>query len=213
VVDGTGVPVATSAKPDYLPDVAGSNNGWLVAYQFDFGPNDPDVYARRVNGTGVPQGAASGIEVHTGLDRQRSPSVASDGSQWLIAFEDETTTGSGVFDISGARVSSAGAISQFAFPITTATANQLQPSVAFRGVFLVAWWDTRFGPDFSDVYAARVKGDGTVSDPDGGYPVAVTSTAEDFPAVTPGSGAENHNWGVVYEFGSQPQVELRGSSK
>ena len=78
-------------------------------------------------------------------------------------------------------------------------------------MFHVVWWDKRDGPYFSDVFAARVKGDGTVSDP-GGFPVAHTGTAEDFPAVSAG-GSDDKNWGVVDEFGSMPTLEWRGVSK
>jgi hypothetical protein len=208
--DSAGLPLGTSPTPDYVPDVAGNDNGFLVAFQHDFSASDPDIYAQRVDRAGVVLGASIGVPIATALDRQRRPSVASDGSQWLIAFEDESATGSNVFDISGARVSSAG-VSQGVFPIVTTGADQLQPSVAFRGVFLVVWWDRRSGPDFSDVYAARVQGNGTVKDPNG-FAVAATTSQEDFPAVAPG-GSDQKNWGVVDEAGDLPLLEFRSVSK
>jgi hypothetical protein len=208
--DSAGLPLGTSPTPDYAPDVAGNNNGFLIAFQHDFSSTDPDIYVQRVDRAGIVLTAATGLPIVTALDRQRRPSVASDGSQWLVAFEDESTTGSNVFDISAVRVSSTG-VSSGVFPIVTNGADQLQPSVAFRGVFLVVWWDRRSGPDFSDIYAARVQGNGTVKDPNG-FAVAATTSQEDFPAVSAG-GSDQKNWGVVDEAGDLPLLEWRGVSK
>jgi len=74
--------------------------------------------------------------------------------------------GSWESNLYGTLVSPAGRITKPRFVVSGATGDQMTPSVA-RGPTnsLVAWQDARFYP--AGIYAARVRDDGTVLDPNG----------------------------------------------
>ena len=93
-------------------------------------------------------------------------------------------------DIYGARVTSAGGVSDAAgIPISTAADTQYYPTVAFNGTtYLVGWWDQRNGSGANgykkDFYATRVTVGGTVLNPSG-IPISTNLiSGVDSPKVT-----------------------------
>jgi hypothetical protein len=94
-----------------------------------------------------------------------APDVASDGSGFLVVWQDARDGVSD--DVYGARLSFSGAVLDLAgIAISTAAGAQVAPRVAWDGAnFLVVWQDGR-GAD-QDVYAARVTTGGVVRDPAG----------------------------------------------
>ncbi|NMO18764.1 HYR domain-containing protein [Pyxidicoccus fallax] len=128
-----------------------------------------DVYGTRVRATdGVvldPQGLAIG----TGPGLQSAPSVAFDGSRFLVVWEDDRNSTSSVRDIYGAwvRESDGGVSEGSGFVVSNAARNQRAPKVAFgEGMYLVVWEDAR-GADI-DMYGTRIRAsDGTLLEPSG----------------------------------------------
>jgi len=96
---------------------------------------------------------------------QTSPALAFDGSNYLVAWQDEQATA--LFDIFGARVSPGGIlVDQDAFGISRAPGAQRYPSLAFGAdTYLVDWTDERNG-SFA-AYGARIAPSGQVLDPAG----------------------------------------------
>lgn len=94
------------------------------------------------------------------IDQQR-PSVAWDGSNFLVVWEDSRAGPRGIY---GARVSPAGAVLDPAGIVITAAANM--PDVSWDGTsFVVVWTDERVGDN--NIYGARVSSAGVVLDPAG----------------------------------------------
>src|SRR6266540_1087389 len=100
---------------------------------------------------------------------QTLPSVAFDGTNYLVVWSDGRLGAPGAPDVFGARVSQAGAMLDPAgIAISTAAGRQEWPSVAFgAGTYVVAWQDERSTPESYDIYAARVSQSGAVLDPAG----------------------------------------------
>src|SRR6476646_4902196 len=93
------------------------------------------------------------------------PSVAFDGTNYLVVWQDHR---SGTSDIYAARMSPTGTLlDEGGFPISIAPDDQSAPRVAFGGTeYLVGWTDYRSGSS-PDIYGARVNTAGGVLDPSG----------------------------------------------
>jgi hypothetical protein len=121
---------------------------------------------------------------------QRGASVAFDGTNFLVVWEDERDGGRDVF---GARVSLQGEIlDPVGIPICTYQGDQSEVEVAWGGEnYLVVWQDWREGAWM--VYGARVDADGNVLDPDG-FPIAGGEEWVGSPAVA----SDGTNFFVVW---------------
>lgn len=108
---------ATGPAPQvqYEATIAAGNGGYLVAWTDQRAliagtQSDVDVYAMRLDGNGNPLDAIS-IAVAARPGWQRHPQVAWNGTDWLVAFEDQRFNGSyWAASISAARVSASGQV-------------------------------------------------------------------------------------------------------
>lgn len=110
---------------------------------------------------------------------QTKGSVAFDGTNFLVVWEDERNNEKDIF---GARISLQGEIlDPVGIPICTYQNVQSQAEVAWGGEnYLVVWQDWREGS--WSVYGARVDADGNVLDPDA-FPIAGGAEWVGSPAV------------------------------
>ena len=151
-----------------LPAVASDGNGYLVVWDdYRHLKNATyDIYATRVSASGQVLDPG-GIRVSGAANNQVVPSVAFDGTRYLVAWYDyrNNTT---YPDIYGARISAAGAVlDPGGIPISTASSYQYHPSIAVGGGnFMVVWQDYRNGA-YANIYGARVSPTGAVLDKSG----------------------------------------------
>ncbi len=171
--------LAVSASPavQSRPAVAGDAAGFLVVWQDarPGGGND-DIYASRVvNGAALD---GTGIAVSTAPGLQQLPDVASNGTTYLVVWDDRRSDQ----DIFGARVSRAGAVlEQAGIPICTNLVTQTSPAVASDGNgWLAVWVDDR--GDATDIYGGRISSLGQPLDGDG-RAIAQAQNEQDLPAV------------------------------
>jgi len=111
-----------------------------------------DIYGALLNTDGTLAGG--GFVISGANGDQKNPSVAFDGSGFLVVWEDERNPAS--TDIYGARVDGNGVLLDTSgVVLTSATNNQTLPKVVFRGSdHLVVWQDTRNVN--LDIYGTRV---------------------------------------------------------
>ncbi len=105
-------------------------------------------------------------EVHD----QSMPSIAFDGTNYLVVWEDTRGYKANAYDVFCARVAPTGTVlDPLGLIVTIAPGDQRYPAVAFDGNnFLVVWEDRRRRPsDSSDIYGARVSRTGAVLDSNG----------------------------------------------
>ncbi len=191
VLDPAGIPISTAENSQMTPSVAFNGTNYLVVWK-DYRNWGADIYGARVASNGTVLDPA-GIPVSTAVDDQEAPSVASDGTNYLVVWEG-FRSGSH-FDIYGARVSQGGAVlDSSGIPISTAAYGQWYPSVASDGTnYLVVWEDSRSGT-YSDIYGARVATDGTVLDP-AGIPISTAGSFQLLPSVA----SDGTNYLVVWD--------------
>ncbi|UCF81157.1 MAG: hypothetical protein JSV08_01680, partial [Acidobacteriota bacterium] len=171
--------IGPMAEYQRSPSVASNGTDYFVAWEDNrSGGADYGIYGARVASDGTVLDP-TGIAVSTAADNLWSPSVASNGTDYFVAWQDHRGAS---YDIYGARVTSAGAVLDSAgIAVSTAANDQVASSVASNGTdYFVAWHDFRSGN--YDIYGARVASDGTVLDP-GGIAVSTAASAQYRPAA------------------------------
>jgi hypothetical protein len=149
--DDSGLLVASALATSV--DVAFDGSELFVVYAQNDGFAVPHVYGVRVglNGQGID---TTPIVISNAAypNRQTSPRVAFDGTEFFVAWADSRASASAsstTWDIYGARVTHAGVLldgptDTGGTPISTATGDQTSPAVASDGsVAFVAWSDAR----------------------------------------------------------------------
>jgi hypothetical protein len=147
---------------------------------------------------------AGGIAISTAGGDQSWPTLAFDGTNYLVAWHDSRA---GSQDIYGTRVSPTGAVlDPGGIPISTAANNQAAPAVAFDDTnYLVVWQDSRSG-DFH-IYGARVTPGGTVIDPAGIQISASATGGQNAPAIA----YDHTNYLVAWEDSRSIPVDIYGA--
>lgn len=135
---------------------------------------------------------------------QTTPSVAFDGTNFLVVWEDERINTQR--DIFGARVSLQGEIlDPIGIPICSSEGEQSCVNVAWGGQnYLVVWQDWRNGN--WAIYGARVNPDGNVLDPNGFF-IAGGSEGVPYPAVV----SDGTNFFVVWSDDRSGTSDIYGT--
>jgi hypothetical protein len=182
-----GFVVSTGASDEEAPATAFNGSNYLVVWQ-DYRnstANGADIYGVRVSPTGAILDP-SAIAISTAPADQVSPNVATDGTNYLVVWEDYRNTASSGVDIYGARVTGAGEVlDPDGIPISTASADQLAPAAAGGPVAatLVVWQDGRnLASSGTDIYGSRVSSAGAVLDADG-LPICTVNGEQYSPAA------------------------------
>jgi len=181
VLDSEGILISIATYAQYSPSTAFDGMHYLVVWSDYRDGAFSDIYGARVasNGTVLEP---SGIPISTAANSQKDPSVAFDGTNYLVVWEDYR---SGVYYpyIYGARVTTSGTVlDPEGIPISTAAQQPHYPSIAFDGTnYLVVWEDFRSGSSY-DIYGARVDQNGTVLDTTG-IPISTGTYEQRWPTV------------------------------
>ncbi|HLL04291.1 MAG TPA: hypothetical protein VK539_27145 [Myxococcaceae bacterium] len=182
-----GLPMAVNRVFHLAPRVASNGTDFLVVWNGLGVMGDMDVYGRRISSAGQFMDTTDLVITATQNVEERSPAVASNGSNYLVVWDDFR---SGVtIHIHGARVSNAGVVlDSNSLQLTSGTSDQVAPAVASNGTdFLVTWLDWR-GSSSRDLYGARVASNGTVVDVNGVAIGAHLNHSESTPAVIANGG-------------------------
>lgn len=140
----------------------------------------------------------SAINIGAANQDQILPCVASNGSGFLVAWEDSRNAISPNYytDIYGAIVSASGVVTPTSPAINQSTGNQRRPRAASNGSgYLVVWEDYRAGNP--KTYAARVTNTGSNQDASG-ITLPATSTYQTLPEVCYGGGNYLVTWSDWY---------------
>jgi hypothetical protein len=167
---------------NYFSAVAFDGTNYFVVWS----ESRSEDHLAKIRGAHVtPQGQVlDKINISSGLGHQFSPSVAFDGMNYMVIWEDEQPKEASINSetkIMGARVTrEGGVLDPDAIPISTAPNYQESPHIIFDGTnYFAVWVDLRrypisSQPSNSDIFGARIRPDGTLLDgpPDtGGIPI------------------------------------------
>jgi len=187
VLDLSGILISGAAGDQTIPAVAVSGANYLVVWQDlrNAANSGADIFGTRVSSAGVVLDP-NGIPISTNInDDELAPSVAGDGSGFLVVWQDGRNLANEGIDIYGARITAGGQVLDAnGLPLCLALGAQYAPAVAFNGTnYLVVWSDERdLGFSGVDVYGTRVSPAGAVLDSKG-IPISQTPGDAVFPAV------------------------------
>ncbi len=94
-----GVALCTEEARQYFPDIAADGAGGAVVSWYDerSGMFEDDIYAQRVDASGVPQWAPDGVTVCAASNEQSNPGIVSDGAGGAIVAWDDPRSGADVY--------------------------------------------------------------------------------------------------------------------
>jgi hypothetical protein len=201
--------------PRIVPDAAG---GAIIAWQDARGGSNNDIYAQRVDASGVAQWTADGVAISTADYSQSFPEIIPDGSGGaIVAWEDHRAGGSG--DIYAQRVDASGGVqwTTDGVAICAAANDQESPQIVFDGAGggIIAWQDYRGGTGY-DTYAQRVNAGGDVQWVTDGVAVCTAAYNQESPRITTDGAAgaivtwRDNRGGGYYEIYAQ-RVSASGS--
>ena len=212
VARGADVAVYSGAGGQSRVDVAAASGSHLVVWQDDSG-SDLDIRAARVDASGTVLGTT--FDVCADAGDQSCPAVASDGTGWLVVWQDER---SGTAEVWAARVASDGTVvAPGAFVVSNGTHREMLPDVTHTGwtgfEYLVVWQDERNTATTGwDIYGARVDAAGTVKDAGGLALITVAGNQDDAAVASDGVDAlliyrdSNDVKGVIVGSDGAPSV-------
>jgi hypothetical protein len=162
VLNPGGILISDALSNSKSPAISFGGSNYLVVWQaFDSNPLDVRIYGVRLALNGMPIDA-NPFQIPSTNERQYAPSIAFDGTNYLVVWDD-------YFDIYGARVSPSGMIlDTLGITISYEVDKQWNSSVAFDGMnYLVVWQNesdtSSFIEDF-DIHGRRIAPDGTLLD-------------------------------------------------
>jgi hypothetical protein len=204
-LDGAGIPVPSGRGTSMrYPQLAFNGQRYLLTWL--------DGSAAQAGVTGAlidPSGAivADGIKIRRSVNLQSTPKLASNGSEFLVAW---TESRGGPNRVYARRVSAAGVPVGATTGFRVNAATGVLPAVGFDGSnYVVAWSGAFTGVFAATIFGARVRPDGVVLDP---TPFTVSPTDGSAYGVTIASNGSSvlYTWEEVSKFESDVLSSLRG---
>lgn len=167
----TGMSISARINDQQNPQLISDGAGGAVFTWEDnrTGLDNFDIYAQRVNGSGVMQWTSGDVAVSVASGDQKNPQItSSESSGVIITWEDQRDIPNSRKDIYAQQMNFAGYILWAAdgVAISTNSSYQFFPQLVpdDSGGAIITWEDLRPG-SISDVYAQRISSDGRLRDP------------------------------------------------
>lgn len=184
-LDSTPVLVSGAPRDQEWPAVAFGTTSCLAVWT-DFRSNARyDIYGARIAPDGTILDTA-GIPISTTAENHVAPAVTFDGTNWLVAWQDDRSGLNPAYYY--ARVSQSGAVLDTAgIPLGWQPDNYWDPlQMVFDGTnYFVVWQNRSYS--HADLWGARISPQGTILD---SFPVFAGSECQETPAVALGPGGQ-----------------------
>jgi phosphosulfolactate phosphohydrolase-like enzyme len=192
-----GVGVCTSALSQSNSSIVSDGAGGAIIVWADYRNGPTDVYAQRINASGVVQWTGDGVAICNVANSQDSPEVVSDGAGGAIVTWYDNRNGTN-YDIYAQHVNAAGVMQWTSNGVSLCGAanNQVATTIASDGSngAIVAWYDYRSGTNY-DVYAQRVNASGIVQWTANGVALCTAAADQQLPRiVSDGAGGAIVAW-------------------
>ena len=184
-----GVPICAAVYPQWMPQIISDGDGGAIVAWLDERnlvvlppPLTSDIYAQRVNASGVAQWTPDGVPLCTTSAGSFLPDMIADGAGGSVVCWHDSRNGSP--DIYAQRIDAGGVTlwTTDGVLLSAAPSTQFSPRMASDGFggAIVAWRDYRAGGT-SDLYATRVTRGGTIPTGVGATPALPLITGNNYP--------------------------------
>jgi len=182
-----GVPICTLMYFGFttrIPQIVSDGAGGAIIVWNDPRSGADDIYAQRINASGVVQWTTDGVAICTASGSQSQPTIAADGSGGAIIAWQDFRNGSHL-DIYAQRINASGAVQWTVngIGVCTTTDNQSSPQILESAASVIlAWNDSRSGN--TDIYAQKLSTTGTAQWTADGVPVSTATGSQSSPLLT-----------------------------
>ncbi|HKW15850.1 MAG TPA: hypothetical protein VJS69_15300, partial [Candidatus Krumholzibacteria bacterium] len=202
-----GVIICSAMGGQFQPRIVSDGAGGAIIGWVDSRAGNSDIYAQRVNASGVVQWTVDGVAVCTATQTQTSLSMLADGSGGaILAWSDVRNLVSQ--DIYAQRLNSGG-LAQWSVngvAVCTSGGNQDGPQVVTDGAAgaIIAWQDFRGAA--LDIYAQRLNSSGTAQWLANGLGVCTATNSQgNVTAASDGAGGAVMTW-EDFRFGGSDDI-------
>jgi hypothetical protein len=160
-----GIAICTATNLQYEPKIVSDGaGGAILTWRDSRNGSNLDIYAQRINATGMVQWTANGIAICIAIRDQYVDEIVSDGAGGAIITWLDNPNGSNL-DIYAQRINAGGVVQWTAdgVAICTSIRHQFVPQIVSYGSggAIITWFDYRSGSNF-DIYAQRINATGAV---------------------------------------------------
>ncbi|MFH1352494.1 MAG: gliding motility-associated C-terminal domain-containing protein [bacterium] len=196
-----GVALSTAVnRQDYPQIISDGALGAITCWQ-DSRTGVWDIYAQAIDTEGTVKWSLGGVAVSNASGAQEKPVIVSDDAGGAIICWWDKRDGT-YYNIYSQRIDSSGnaqwtpdgiAISTFTNITTDVTFDKYRIGIVKDGIggAIICWVDERNGSE--DIYAQRIKGDGTPEWTENGIPVCSDSNFQNYPAIV----SDNNNGAII----------------
>ncbi len=190
------VAVCTANYQQYLSGITSDGAGGAIIAWMDYRNGNFDIYAQRINASGVVQWTENGVAVCTAIDSQYIAKITSDGvGGAIITWEDERNEN---YDIYAQRINASGVVqwTENGEAICITTTNQVQPEIVSdgEGGAIITWLVSASGN--SHIYAQRINSIGAVQWTTNGVAICTEDITEPYlEIISDGFGGAIITWG------------------
>jgi predicted lipoprotein with Yx(FWY)xxD motif len=181
-----GVPVSTASNNQMYPTIVSDGVGGAIITWHDYRSGSySDIYAQRINTSGVVQWTTDGISISAATYNQSFPTIVSDGTQGaIITWEDYRSNSA--WDIYAQRINASGMVqwTNNGVPISVASYDQSRPNIVSDGSHgaIITWEDYRSNSAW-DIYGQRINTSGVVQWTTDGVPISTVNGDQSYPTI------------------------------
>ncbi len=181
-----GAAVCLAQGDQYNPSLICTGPGSTIIVWQDYRNGDCDIYAQRLDSTGVALWADGGVAICTATGDQSDPQIVSDDAGGgIIAWNDRR---SGAFDIYAQRIDANGTPlwAPNGTPVCALVRDQAGPRIAEGGEpggAIITWNDNRTNLNNCDIYAQAIDGDGNILWSADGVPICTADGSQYNPVI------------------------------
>lgn len=191
-----GVAICNSDSLQNYPWLISDGAGGAIVTWRDNRNSNYDVYAQRVNSTGIVQWTANGVAVCNDTNEQGNIRIVLDGAGGAVIAWMDTRIGGGNRDVYSQRVNSASVVQWTSNGVAVSNGScEGDPAIVSDGLAgaIITWADYRNGPD--DIYAQRINSSGLPQWGATSVAICAADSSQCYPhMVTDGSGGAIITW-------------------